>query len=191
MTLSALLTGFAIGAVVFSVLMLAVVRNVRKGLADDMAAKERALDEIRREASEDRETNRRLRHEIHQMQHGQYALASVGSGPSGATVGEGYDDYPGSAPSEPSWPSPSDGDDGADQSAGDHADALIQIDSLEAELKDANLRIAASESKLKRYRETLTEIRESLEARDPLANLVHITEEVPTTPSADASSGAA
>ncbi len=184
MTLSALLTGFAIGAIVFSVLMLVVVRNVRKGLADDMARKDRELDEARREAADDRETNRRLRHEIHQLQSGRIEPATVGAPSESVGIG-GYNSHFGD---EPSWDA-----DIADieQTSAAHAESLAEIESLQRQLADANVQIAESDAKLKRYREALTEIRLSLEARDPLNNLVNITEEVPTTPPADAPSGAA
>ncbi len=182
MSLPALLIGFAIGAIVFSVLMLVVVRNVRKGLADDMAAKDRALDESRREAAEDRETNRRLRHEIHQLQHGysdNLAQPSAQDLSHGGLVGQSSADQ--------SWKPASP----VLATVAPDVDAQVEIAALKDDLEDASLQIAAGEAKLKRYREALTEIRESLEARDPLASLVHITEEVPTTPPADASSGAA
>lgn len=190
MSLTALLVGFAVGAFVFSLLMLAVVRNVRNSISDDLADKDSAIDELRKEAAADRETNRRLRHEMHGLRTGR-AVADLAGGPADTaqqgmaevSVDEPIIDITDAETAEVPVVEVDEQPATAEQAA--------EISRLQDELVAAKHQIAERDEKLRTYREALTEIRLSLESRDPLNNLVQITEEVPPSPQADASTGVA
>lgn len=162
MNLLSLVIGFVVGAVAVLVLAVLAVRRARNEVAREVAEKDGALAELRREASEDRETNRRLRHEMHGLRAGRAvsALASTGS---------------------------PDQDQDSDSSEPIGERDLDDVDQLRAALAEAQAQVGQREAKLRRYREALTEIRLSLETRDPLNQLVPITEEIPVTRPSDTS----
>lgn len=62
----AMIVGFVVGVAVISVLMGIVVRRVRNRDADRLATLDASVIELREELTADRETNRRLRHQLAQ-----------------------------------------------------------------------------------------------------------------------------
>jgi chromosome segregation ATPase len=136
---SEFVVGFLVGAlgclVLLAVLSWSSIRRLRRRQADEVASLEAALIELRQELAEDKETNRRLRHEL--------AVKTPGNLLETAATAEME----------------------RNGAISERDQALEQLGLVERDLAAARARLAKQESKLRRYREGLQEIRMSLEAQ--------------------------
>jgi hypothetical protein len=133
---TALIVGFVAGLALMALLLLFYVRRLGKKHADVVGQLDSSILDLRQERAEDKETNRRLRHELVSQSPGR--LVEV------ANTAEHERD---SAVSE------------RDQ-------AVEQLELVQQDLSQATAKLADRESKLREYREALKEIRMSLEAQD-------------------------
>ncbi|MEM9562055.1 MAG: hypothetical protein AAGA93_05530 [Actinomycetota bacterium] len=137
--MSDLVIGLIIGATAGVLLAagLSMLRAQRLGRrqAEQLADRESAILELRQEAAEDKETNRRLRHEL--------AVKTPGHLLETATAAEIQ----------------------RDGALSERDQALEQLDLVQRDLAAARTRLTAQDAKLGRYREALQEIRLSLEAQ--------------------------
>ena len=147
-----LMVGFAVATVLLSVLMALVVRRVRASTATELARQQELVAELRQERAEDKETNRRLRHDLHYARTAQQFTAD-----------DGYASIVGVDP---------------DTAHMERDDALRELAKTQRRLESVQARLADREAKLRDYRDALKEIRVSLEAQDPLNPLVTITDDV-------------
>lgn len=137
--MSDLVIGLIIGAT--AGVMLAIgfsmlrTRQLGRRHAVDLADREDTILELRQEAAEDKETNRRLRHEL--------AVKTPGHLLETATAAEIQ----------------------RDGALSERDQALEQLDLVQRDLAAARTRLTAQDAKLGRYREALQEIRLSLEAQ--------------------------
>lgn len=157
-----LIVGFVVGIALLSGLLYVAVQRVRAMQAERLAAQEDTIVDLRQELAEDKETNRRLRHQLH----------SLTSGSDGAGIGSGVAD-------------------GAAQTF-DIETALSQRDAARQELAETQrslesvrARLADREDKLREYREAVKEIRLSLESQDRLRDIITITQDVPANAQAE------
>lgn len=149
-----LIVGFAVATILLSVLMAVVVRRVRTSMLAELERQHEIVAELRHERTEDKETNRRLRHELHNAHAGQPLSADDRYAPMG-----GLD---------------------VDTAYMEREDALRTLAETQRRLESVRARLADREAKLRDYRDALKEIRMSLEAQDRLSRLVTITDDVPT-----------
>lgn len=146
-----LIVGFAVAAVTLSGVTALVVRRVRASTAAELERQKEVVSELRRERADDKETNRRLRHELHTTRSAQ------------PSVDDRY------APAA---------DLDADTAYMEREDALRTLAETRRQLESVRARLADREAKLRDYRDALKEIRLSLEAQDRLTRLVTITDDV-------------
>lgn len=132
-----LIVGFVVGVVLTVIVLTLVVRRIRSRHKAEVARYDESLVELRRERAEDKETNRRLRHEL--VAHSPQQLVQ----------------------------SASDAESHRDAAFSERDQALEQLHLVQADLTNANGKLADRENKLREYREALREIRESLEAQGP------------------------
>lgn len=158
-----LIVGFVVGTILLSGLLYVAITRVRASLADRLTAQEETIVDLRQELAEDKETNRRLRHQLH----------SLTGGSDGGAVGSILGD---------SAPHPVDID-----SAISQRDAARQeLAETQRSLESVRARLADREDKLREYREAVKEIRLSLESQDRLRGII-ITQDVPANAQADSS----
>lgn len=133
------MVGVVIGVVVtlllVSIGLVSYLRGLRRTHAEDRAAAEAAMLELRQELAEDKETNRRLRHEL--------AVKTPGNLLETAATAEME----------------------RNGALSERDQALEQLGLVERDLRVARTRLTKQEAKLRRYREALQEIRLSLEAQ--------------------------
>jgi len=146
-----LIIGFVVGSVVLSGLMYVVVDRVRRQQADRLSNQEETISDLRLEMAEDRETNRRLRHQLHAL-----------SG--GAT--EGMDGVV-------------DGRFDTETLLTERDQAREDLAELQRAMESVRARLTDREAKLSEYREVVKEIRLSLEAQDRLRGLDSVEQDLP------------
>ena len=134
-TVMSLILGFVVGVVLAAVLVIVIVRRLRARHRIDVQRYDESLIELRQERAEDKETNRRLRHEL------------VARSPQQLVRNA------------------SDAELERDAAVSERDQAIEQLHLVQADLASANGKLADRESKLREYREALREIRESLEAQ--------------------------
>ncbi len=157
-----LIVGFVVGTILLSGLLYVAITRVRASLVDRLAAQEETIVDLRQELAEDKETNRRLRHQLH----------SLSGGSDGAAVGSVVADVA-------SYPVDID-------SALSQRDAAWQeLAETQRSLESVRARLADREDKLREYREAVKEIRLSLESQDRLRGIISITQDVPANAQAD------
>lgn len=127
--------GVALTVVLGYVIGLVRVRDLRRALADDLADRDAAILELRRELAEDKETNRRLRHEL--------AVRTPGNLLETAATAEME----------------------RNGALSERDQVIEQLELVERDLTAARARVTRQDAKLRRYREALQEIRISLEAQ--------------------------
>ena len=152
-----LIVGFVVGSVLLSVLMYVAVGRVRQSLAARAQTQDETIADLRQERAEDKETNRRLRHELHSLSSGYPPAPAVAEQPHVSTDVELE----------------------IDAARAERDDALEQLADAQRSLESARARLADREAKLREYRDALKEIRLSLEAQDGLRGIITITEDVP------------
>lgn len=150
-----LIIGFAVGSVLLSGLLLVAIGRVRAGQANRLAAQEETIVDLRQELADDKETNRRLRHQLHSLAVGADGASFSSIEASAAIHGVDLD----TALSE------------RDMARQDLAETLRSLESVRARLADR-------EDKLREYREAVKEIRLSLESQDRLRGILN-TQDVP------------
>jgi chromosome segregation ATPase len=161
-----LIIGFGVGVVLLSALLVVAVQRTRRQSADRLAAQQATIADLRLELADDKENNRRLRHEVH-------ALSSSISGsapPAGPNDFDAVDEKIGLLIGE------------RDEARRELAETRMALESTRARLDDR-------EAKLSEYRAAVQEIRLSLEGQDSLRNLVTVTQDVPESTSANAPGG--
>lgn len=130
-----LLIGAVLAAVVIGAIGAAGLRRLQERHRSERAALDDAVLELRQERAEDKETNRRLRHEL--VAHTPDRLIETAM----------------AAELE------------RDAAISERNQAIEQLHLVHQDLKLANGKLADSETKLRKYREALKEIRMSLEAQ--------------------------
>lgn len=130
------LLGFVLGAVLVAFISTIVRRRLKASHEAEAAEYRGSLIELREERSSDKETNRKLRHEL---------AANTPEGLA-ATAAEARV--------------------ARDSAVVDRDQAVQQLELAKADLEQASTRLADRESKLREYREALQEIRISLESKD-------------------------
>jgi len=148
-----LITGFGVGVVALSVLMLFAVQRARRQSAERLVAQDETIADLRLELAEDKENNRRLRHELH-------SLSSAGAGSASRSSATDVDEKMEALAAE------------RDQARAELADVRMALESTRSRLEDR-------EAKLTEYREAVKEIRLSLEAQDNLRDIIVVTQDVP------------
>ncbi|MGI9595771.1 MAG: hypothetical protein ACR2QK_06410 [Acidimicrobiales bacterium] len=134
--MTGLIVGF-VAAIVFMALVLFLLnRRLKNRHNDDVRRYDAAIVDLRQERAEDKETNRRLRHELVSQSPGRLVETAN------------------SAEIE------------RDSAVSERDQALEQLHLTQQDLSMANGRLADREAKLRQYREALKEIRMSLEAQD-------------------------
>jgi len=152
-----LIIGFVVGSVMLCVLMYVAIGRVRQAQAAKARFHEETIADLRQERAEDKETNRRLRHELHSVSSGYVATPPVVAEPTMS----------------------SDVELEIDSARRQRDDALEQLADAQRSLGSARARLADREAKLREYRDALKEIRLSLEAQDSLRDIISISEEIP------------
>jgi chromosome segregation ATPase len=130
-----LLIGAVLAALVVGVLAVLALRRLQRRHEGEIAAVDEAVHELRQERAEDKETNRRLRHQL--------AANTPDRLIETATAAELA----------------------RDGAMSERNHAVEQLRLVQHDLDLANSRLADRESKLRKYREALKEIRMSLEAQ--------------------------
>lgn len=130
------LLGFAVGAVLVAAIFFALNRKAKAFHEAETAEFRGSLVELKEERATDKETNRKLRHEL---------AANTPEGLA-ATAAEARVDR--------------------DNAVVDRDQAVEQLELAKTDLEQASARLADRESKLREYREALQEIRMSLESKD-------------------------
>ena len=137
--MSDLVIGLIIGAtaafLLTAVLSMLRAQRLTRRHGEHLADREATILELRQEAAEDKETNRRLRHEL--------AVKTPGHLLETATAAEIQ----------------------RDGALSERDQAMEQLDLVQRDLAAARTRLTAQDAKLGRYREALQEIRLSLEAQ--------------------------
>ncbi len=131
-----LIVGFVAAVILMSFLLFVVTRRLRLTHEDDTARYDEAIRDLRQERAEDKETNRRLRHELVSLSPDRLVETAT------------------NAEFE------------RDAAAAERDQAIEQLHIVNQDLTVASRRLADRESKLRQYREALKEIRISLEAQD-------------------------
>lgn len=137
------MTDLVLGLIVGGVLSLVIagigswfyVRRLTRDHGEQVTALDTSVLELRQEAAEDKETNRRLRHEL--------AVSTPGHLLETATSAEME----------------------RDGAISERDQAIEQLDLVQRDLANATTRLADQDAKLRQYREALQEIRMSLEAQ--------------------------
>ncbi len=130
------LLGFVLGAVLVAAFFLALSRKAKASHEAEAAEYRGSLVELKEERATDKETNRKLRHEL---------AANTPEGLA-ATAAEARVDR--------------------DSAVVARDQAVQQLELAKTDLEQASARLADRESKLREYREALQEIRLSLESKD-------------------------
>ncbi len=126
----------AIGALLIAALVATLqFKRAARRQRDDLADREAAILELRQEGAEDKETNRRLRHEL--------AVKTPGHLLQAASTAEME----------------------RDGAVSERNQAIEQLDLVQRDLATAKTRLTEQDAKLRQYREALQEIRLSLEAQ--------------------------
>ena len=155
-----LIIGFVVGSVLLSVLMYVAIGRVRRSLATNLSVQNATITDLRQELADDKETNRRLRHELH----------SLSSGAAAQTSADVSDRESNGLESSAI---------GAIGVSTVNEETAQQLADAQRSLESARSRLADREAKLREYREALQEIRLSLEAQDRLRGIITITEDIP------------
>lgn len=137
------MTDLVLGLIIGSVLALVIVgigtwsyvRRLGRSHQEQITALDTSVLELRQEAAEDKETNRRLRHEL--------AVSTPSHLLETATSAEME----------------------RDGAISERDQAIEQLDLVQRDLSNAKTRLADQDAKLRQYREALQEIRMSLEAQ--------------------------
>ena len=156
--LMGLIVGFVAAVILMSFLLFVVTRRLRLSHQDDTERYDEAISDLRSERADDKETNRRLRHELVSLSPDRLVETAT------------------NAEFE------------RDAALAERDQALEHLHVVNQDLSVASRRLADRESKLRQYREALKEIRMSLEAQDrdrgvgaAAENLIDTdTDEVPT-----------
>lgn len=130
-----LIAGFAVAVVLMALFMFLSSRRLKDSHAAEIARYDESIVDLRQERAEDKETNRRLRHEL------------------AAQSPDRLVETTRSAELE------------RDSAVSERDQALEQLNLVQGDLSQANGRIADREAKLRQYREALREIREALESQ--------------------------
>jgi chromosome segregation ATPase len=131
-----LIAGFVAGLVLMALILFVLRRRLISGHQAEIQRYDESIVDLRQERAEDKETNRRLRHEL------------------AAQSPERLVETTRSAEME------------RDNAVSERDQALEQLQLVQADLSQANSRITDREAKLREYREALKEIRVALEAQD-------------------------
>lgn len=131
-----LIVGFVAAVVLMCFVLFLITRRLRAQQGLEVERFEESIVDLRQERAEDKETNRRLRHELVSQSPGRLVET--------ATTAE-FD---------------------RDNAISERDQALDQLQLVQQDLASANRRLADRENKLRQYREALKEIRISLEAQD-------------------------
>ena len=153
-----LIVGFAVGSLLLSALLYVVITRVRASQADRLAAQDETIADLRQELATDKETNRRLRHQIH-------ALSAGSEGTAMPSIDLEEADRAAEI----------------DQALSERDLARQELAETQRRLESARTRLTDREAKLREYREAVKEIRLSLESQDRLRGLATITDDVPQT----------
>lgn len=131
-----LIVGFVAATLLLSGVMFLVIRRLRARQEAEIQRFDESILDLRQERAEDKETNRRLRHEL------------VAQSPDRLVETATTASFE------------------RDQAVSERDQAVEQLNLVKQDLTMANSRIADREAKLRQYREALREIRISLEAQD-------------------------
>ncbi len=134
--LMGLIVGFVAAVILMCFLLFVVTRRLRLRHAEETSRYDESITDLRQERAEDKETNRRLRHELVSLSPDRLVEATT------------------NAEFE------------RDNALSERDQALEQLHLMQQDFGVANRRLADQESKLRQYREALKEIRISLEAQD-------------------------
>lgn len=134
--LMGLIVGFVAAVIIMSFALFVVTRRLRVRHAEETSRYDESITDLRQERAEDKETNRRLRHELVSLSPDRLVEATT------------------NAEFE------------RDNALSERDQALEQLQLMQQDFGVANRRLADRESKLRQYREALKEIRISLEAQD-------------------------
>ncbi len=131
-----LLFGFVAAIVLMAPAAFVVVRRFTAGHRDEMEQYEASIIDLRQERAEDKETNRRLRHEL------------VSQSPDRLMEAANAAELE------------------RDSAVSERDQAIEQLHLVHEDLAAVNRRLADREARIRHYRQELKEIRESLEAQD-------------------------
>lgn len=151
-----LVIGFAVGVVLLSVLMYVAVRRARQQSAQRLIAQEETIIDLRQELAEDKENNRRLRHQLHS--------ATAAPGPA---HGDDFAHFEGI-------------EDKLALVSSERDDALLKLSEARMTLESTKSRLADREAKLAEYRAAVKQIRMSLESQENVGDIISVTQDVPT-----------
>lgn len=130
-----LIVGGVVSLVIAGIGTWSYVRRLNRNHEEQVTALDTSVLELRQEAAEDKETNRRLRHEL--------AVSTPGHLLETATSAEME----------------------RDGAISERDQAIEQLELVQRDLANATTRLADQDAKLRQYREALQEIRMSLEAQ--------------------------
>ncbi len=146
-----LIIGFMVGSTLLSILLYLAVQRAKAGYSDRLADRHETIVDLRSELAEDKETNRRLRHQIH-------SLTTAGDFGADGALNTLSTDVP----------------------IDIERDAVrLELAATQRNLESVRARLADREAKLREYREAVKEIRLSLESQDRLRSIITITQDVP------------